>query len=154
MDPEPFQEYILIVPGLDLVTVIDPEGEPGYRVRLLNGQVTAFPAVSGEPSQSNALADITHALATPPPPAVPPAITPAQFMAAARKLLGITEGTIYALISAIPDNEAQDDARDLFERATRFRRDNPLIAALAAINGNTGEQIDGVFRLGATLFNE
>ena len=51
------------VPGVG--TVIDPEGEPGYRVRLPDGQVTAYPAISGEPSGANAAADIAHAVAHP-----------------------------------------------------------------------------------------
>ena len=58
----PFEEYEVEGVG----TVIAPEGEPGYRVRLPDGQVTAFAAVSGAPSSENAAADIAHALANPP----------------------------------------------------------------------------------------
>lgn len=61
--PEPFQEYE--VPGVG--TVIDPQGEPGYRVRLSDGRVTAYPAQSGDPSQANAATDIAYALANPAP---------------------------------------------------------------------------------------
>jgi len=60
---EPFAEYSLEIPALGLVTVVDPEGEPGYRVRLPDGQVTAYPAASGEPCEENAAADIAAALA-------------------------------------------------------------------------------------------
>jgi len=52
-----------------IYTVIAPEGEPGYRVRLATGQVTAYPAHSGDPSETNAAADISHAIANPPAPA-------------------------------------------------------------------------------------
>ena len=58
----PFEEYEVAGVG----TVIDPQGEPGYRVRLPDGQVTAFPAVSGDPSPENAATDIAHAIANPP----------------------------------------------------------------------------------------
>ena len=58
----PFEEYEVAGVGI----VIAPQGEPGYRVRLPDGQVTAFPAVSGDPSPANAASDIAHALANPP----------------------------------------------------------------------------------------
>lgn len=58
----PFEEYEVEGVG----TVIDPQGEPGYRVRLPDGQVTAFPAVSGAPSPANAATDIAHAISNPP----------------------------------------------------------------------------------------
>lgn len=60
--PPPFEPYE--VPGVG--TVIAPEGEPGYRVRLPDGQVTAFPAHSGDPCEANAAADIAYAIAHPP----------------------------------------------------------------------------------------
>jgi hypothetical protein len=59
-----FTEYE--VPGIG--TVIDPQGEPGYRVRLPDGQVTAYPAANGTPCEANAAADIAAAIAIPPPP--------------------------------------------------------------------------------------
>lgn len=57
-----FEEYSLEIAGLGLISVIAPEGELGYRVRLPDGQVTAFPAASGEPCEVNAAADIAAAL--------------------------------------------------------------------------------------------
>lgn len=63
-DPVPFQEYD--VPGIG--TVIDPAGEPGYRVRLADGRVLGFPANSGTPSPANADADLAWAIAHPTPP--------------------------------------------------------------------------------------
>lgn len=65
----PFVPYE--VPGVG--TVLDPEGIAGYRVLLLNGEVQAFPAASGEPSEANAAADLAAALATPPDPGPGPA---------------------------------------------------------------------------------
>ncbi len=58
----PFQEYEVDGVG----TVLEPLGEPGYRVRLLSGHVTGFAAQSGDPSEANAAADIAYALANPP----------------------------------------------------------------------------------------
>jgi hypothetical protein len=64
MDPETFP-YLVEIDGTTY-EVLAPEGEPGYRVRLPNGSVTAYPANSGEPTEANAAADIAHALANPP----------------------------------------------------------------------------------------
>lgn len=144
-------EYSVTVEPLGPVTVIDPEGEPGYRVRLADGRVTAFPAHSGDPSEANAAADIAHAIAHPPPVPVPPVISRAEFIIAARRVLGITEGNVFALISQLPAGEPQETARDLFEHAREFRRSNSFMTALAQLNGNTSEQLDEVFRVGAAL---
>lgn len=146
-------DYTLEVTGLGLITVIAPEGEPGYRVRLESGEVTAFPAHSGNPSPENAAADIAHALANPPPAPVPAEITRAQFIIAARRVLGLTEGAVYATITAAADftAEQKDDARDWFENALTFRRDHALLNAFAEKAGVTATQLDAVFQLGATL---
>jgi hypothetical protein len=72
-----FAEYEVAGVG----TVIAPEGEPGYRVRLPGGQVTAYPAHSGEPCEANAAADIAWAIANPPPPPTPVTVlTPLQIL--------------------------------------------------------------------------
>ena len=70
-----FQDYTVEVAGIGTCTVIDPAGEPGYRVRLPDGapyfgQVTGCAAQSGEASPENAAADIAAELASPrtPPP--------------------------------------------------------------------------------------
>lgn len=65
-DETPFESYTVAVAGLGTVTVIAPEGEPGYRCLLANGQVTAFPAASGNPCEANAATDIEAALTAPP----------------------------------------------------------------------------------------
>lgn len=57
-----FNEYYVSGVG----TIIDPEGEPGYRVRLENGAVTAYPSLSGEPSEEKAAFEISHAIENPP----------------------------------------------------------------------------------------
>lgn len=77
-------------------------------------------------------------------------VSRARFVIALRRVLKLTEGHVYALISRLPA-EVQDDARDWFENATEFRRESPNIAALAALNGTTPEQVDEVFRVAAQL---
>lgn len=144
---EVFEEYD--VPGVG--TVIAPEGEPGYRVRLPDGRVTAFPADSGQPSPENAEADIEHAIENPPPIPVPTVVSRARFLIAARRELALTEGAVFALISQIPDAEDQDTARDLFENATEFRRGNPMMAIVAGLGNYSESQIDEVFRAAAAL---
>lgn len=146
-EPSGFVEYDVEGVG----TVIDPEGEPGYRVRLPDGCVTAFAAVSGNPSPENAAADIGYALANPPPPPVPAEISRARFVIAVRRVLGVTEGAIFALISSLPSGEEQETARDLWENAVTFRRANPFLLMLAQAGDFTTEQIDEVFRVGAAL---
>jgi hypothetical protein len=91
------------------------------------------------------------ALAAPDPAPVPDTITRAQFVIAARRVLGLTEGAVYALIARLPEGETQETARDLWECAREFRRSNTMLNTLAALNGNTSEQLDEVFRVGAGL---
>lgn len=146
-EPPAFVEYEVEGVGI----VIAPEGEPGYRVRLPDGRVTAYPALSGEPSEANAAADIAHALANPPPPPVPSVLNRDQFVIALRRVLGMTEGAVYALISQLPAGDEQETARDRWENTRIFRRDSVLLNALAQLNGNTSAEIDEVFRTGAAL---
>ncbi|HVT74591.1 MAG TPA: hypothetical protein VHD61_15765 [Lacunisphaera sp.] len=69
IDPPAFEEYD--VP--EIGTVLDPLGDAGYRVRLLDGRVIGVPAASGTASQANAPTDIAAALASPPQPPPPQA---------------------------------------------------------------------------------
>jgi hypothetical protein len=85
------------------------------------------------------------------PAPVPQVISRAEFVIAARRVLGLTEGAIHALISQLPAGETQETARDLWENAREFRRDNSFLAALAALNGSTDAEVDEVFRVGAAL---
>lgn len=85
------------------------------------------------------------------PAQVPQVISRAEFVIACRRVLGLTEGGIHALISQLPAGEQQETARDLWENAREFRRTNSFLAALAALNGNTEADIDEVFRAGAGL---
>ena len=146
-----FAEYKIAVATLGEITVIDPAGEPGYRVRLADGQVTAFAAHSGDPSADNAVADIEHALAHPAPAPVPHVLPRSSFIVAIRRVLGITSDDVLAIIEQLPAGDQRDTARDLWANARSFYRSNSFVTALAALNGNTPAQLDEVFRVGATL---
>jgi hypothetical protein len=138
--PPAFAEYE--VPGVG--TVIAPEGEPGYRVRLPSGAVTAFPALSGEPCEANAAADIAHAMANPPAAPVPSTVTRRQLFLWLNAQ-GITRA---ALRTQLAGNEA---ALIELEEATEFQRSHPLVAQLGATLGLTSAQIDDAFRGAAAL---
>lgn len=144
--PAPFSPYD--VPGVG--TVIEHEGA-SYIVRLADGRVCGYPAQAGDASEASAAADIALAIANPPPAPAPVVLSRAEFIIALRRVLGITEGDVFALISQLPAGEQQETARDLWENAREFRRDNSFLAGLAALNGNTSEEIDEVFRTGAAL---
>lgn len=125
--------------------VIDPEGEPGYRVRLPEGapyygQVTAYPAASGAPRPEHAAADIAAAIATPPPPPVPGSVTPRQLLLALYAAYGIAEAQILAQLGG------EESARIEFARALSFEREHPLVAQLAAAMGLTSAQVDDLYR--------
>lgn len=64
---DPIYPYEVEVPGLGTCTVLDPEGVPGYRVRLPSGEVQSF-AAAGAPTPENAANNI----ANPPQPTLSP----------------------------------------------------------------------------------
>ena len=80
----------------------------------------------------------------PEPVPVPLSITPLQARRALRAagLLGAVNG---AVASADPD------IQDAWEYAIEVRRDNPIIAGMAASLGLTEAQLDDLFRQAATL---
>lgn len=158
-DPTPFEEYAVDVAGLGTVTVIDPAGEPGYRYRLPDGQVSACAAASGDPCQANAPADIAYALAHPaaPEPPVPGIVGSGQIRAAMiasgiaaddAALDALIEG---ALAGAIADPTERAIALTLWRNASDFKRDNAFIAAAQAALGKTSAEIDDLFRIAVTF---
>ncbi len=149
--PPAFEEYSLTVEGLGEITIIAPEGEPGYRARLVDGRVTAFPSVSGEPSEANAAADIAYAIANPPAAAVPTNVTRRQLLLALLNGHAITRAAIRTQLEAIADATARESALIEFEEATEFERAHPLVATLAAAFELTTGQVDDVFRTAAGL---
>lgn len=120
------------------------------------GSVARFTAA--DPDAEGVYPDVSDetlaaAIENPPPPVVPvpEVISRAEFIIAVRRVLGITEGEVFALISQIPAGEEQETARDLWENAREFRRTNRFLLSLTALNGNTPEEIDEVFRVGGAL---
>lgn len=117
-----------------------------------DGRTWLHPEVPSETAES-IQADIEEAIANPPAviPRVPEQIGPAQLRIALRRLHPeIVPGAVYAAIAQLPADQ-QDDARDLWDYATVIRRDNAVLLALASAFELTADQIDAVFRLGATL---
>jgi hypothetical protein len=158
-EPAPFEEYTVEVPNLGTCTVIDPAGEPGYRYRLPDGQVSACSAASGDPCQANAAADIAYALAHPsmPPSPVPAVVGSGQIRAAMiasgiaaddAALDALIEG---ALAGAIADATERAIALTLWRNASDFKRDNAFIAAAQLALGKSAAEIDDLFRLAATF---
>jgi hypothetical protein len=115
---------------------------PHYHIRLPDGQVTGIRA-NGEPSPENVEADIASPATE--PVSVPQEVTRPRFMIALRKVLGIAEGQVYAMISAISDAEQQEDVRDWFDHGVFFRRDDATLIGFAAAQSVTPEQLDAVF---------
>ena len=127
-------------------SVLAPEGVSGYRVQLLNGEVQAFPAASGEPCEANALADLTAAraaLAIPPTPVVPTPVTPLQIRRA------LNTAGMRGMVEAALVNAPQD-AKDAWEFATEIKRDDATLNSIASALGMTPAQIDGLFTLAAS----
>ena len=81
---------------------------------------------------------------TPAPPFVPQVVTPLQ----ARRAINAA-GLRTAIEAAVA--AADQDTKDAWEYATEIRRDNPIIAAMAASLNLTGEQIDDLFRAAANF---
>jgi hypothetical protein len=121
----PVFPYLVEVNGTGYV-VLAPEGEPGYRVRLPDGGVTAFSAHSGDPSPDNAGADIAYALANPPAPVAPVVVlTPLT-------ILGRLTPQEEAALSGSTDL-AVSILRNRLIAASEVRSDDPRTAEGAAI---------------------
>jgi len=75
---------------------------------------------------------------------VPPEVTPWQ-MRRALNQLGL-RAMVEAAVAA-----GDQDARDGWEFALEIRRDNPLLAGMAAALGMTDAQLDDLFRLAASF---
>lgn len=80
----------------------------------------------------------------PPPPAPVPTVTPWQI----RKALNAA-GLRTAVEAAVA--AADQTTKDAWEFAQEFRRDNPLIAAVAVTMGKTEQEIDDLFTLARSL---
>jgi hypothetical protein len=84
------------------------------------------------------------ALLPPDPNAVPESVTPRQIRQALTRA---------GLRTSVEDAVAagDQDTKDWYEFATEFRRDSPVVAALAVALSVTDEQLDDLWRLAATL---
>lgn len=75
---------------------------------------------------------------------VPASVSPLQARRALRQfgLLATVEAAVVA---------ASDEVREAWEYAVEVRRDDPMLATVAAQQGLTDEQLDEMFRLAVTL---
>ena len=93
-------------------------------------------------------ADATPEL--PEPPNVPESVSLRQFRMALKR------AGLFAAVDSLRTNpaltlEQRDDLTEFLEFSNAIERSHPLIAALSPMIGVTHEQIDGLFRLAATL---
>jgi len=79
-----------------------------------------------------------------PPASAPQTITPLQARKALRAV-GL-HGAVTAYVASLPEDQQEE-----WEYAIEVRRDNPIIAAGAAMLELSDEQVDDLFRLGETL---
>lgn len=84
------------------------------------------------------------AILTAEPPKPIPSVTPRQIRLALTQL-----GLRAAVETAV--TAASQDVLDTWHYATEFDRNNPLVASLATQLNVTSEQLDGLWRLAATL---
>ena len=75
---------------------------------------------------------------------VPESVTPRQIRQALTRA-GLRASVEAAVVAG------DQDTKDWYEFATEFRRDSPVVAALAAGLGVTAPQLDDLWRLAATL---
>ena len=86
-----------------------------------------------------------------PPTAKIPNISPAQLRLALFKQKGVTENQIVAMIEAIPDKAAMEEAKIRWEYSTEIRREHPLIAAFGAKLGMNEQELNEFFLYARTL---
>jgi|GEM_PF-6307894 len=148
-DP-PIKVHPDIIHGGMVVTSAEifSQDDPAYvRVAIFgDGRVISVPAV-GDAANS-----IRVALVSPPRPVaapVPDMLSRAQFVIAARRVLGLTDAVARSLIGRLPDAESRLTALDLWDNAGEFHRHNSVLLGLAQLGGYTEAKLDEVFRAGA-----
>lgn len=88
--------------------------------------------------------EIDNAEPPPPPPTPVPTVTPWQICRALNET-----GLRTAVEAAVAG--ADQNTKDAWNRATSFRRDNPLIASIATALGKSSADIDALFALAQTF---
>jgi hypothetical protein len=144
-EPTPFQSYDCSLGTVD-EHYFDALGE-AYGIVRPDGQKVGILA-NGVASPENVEADIASPRQLPAP--VPQEISRPRFMIGLRKVLGLTEGAVFALISQIEDEDTQEDVRDWFEHGVTFARDDHWLNLMAQAQGVTDAQLDQVFIVGAS----
>jgi hypothetical protein len=104
---------------------------------LVNGELIAIDEATAQAARKGLPATATLS-------PVPPAVSPLQARRALRR-----EGLLDAVLALVAASEP--DARDAWEYAVEFRRDDPLLRALAGQLGLTEADIDNLFRTAAAI---
>lgn len=99
---------------------------------LVNGQQIVIDEATAQAARKGLPATVTL-------PPVPPAVSPLQARRALRQA-----GLLDAVTALVAASDA--DTRDAWEYAVEFRRDDPLLRALAGQLGLTEADIDNLFR--------
>lgn len=123
-------------------------------VQLGNGQTfraEVNTAACADDAADTALAESVVGLTTPMPLPVPELITRPQFFVAARRVLGLSEDDLTALIDLLPAGEHRETARDFLRNSQTFRRAHPALVGLAALKGLTPAQLDDFFRYASSI---
>ena len=145
--PEPIDPHTLPAEPVacSLGTWTHSDVDAGGNVYLIATPTGATIAIRGhgDLSAANIEADIANPAPAPVP--VPAEVTRPRFVIALRKVLGLEEAHVFAMISAIEDAEEQQDTRDWWEHTGVFRRDDARLNAMAARESVTTEQLDAVF---------
>lgn len=145
MPIEPVLKPLLLSDGR---TVLSYEGT-FYRVLLVDEvTVHALPARTVA-TPEDAEADLVSLPPSADPAPVTAVLDRTRFIIAARRVLGLVDPGVRALIAQLPAGEAQATALDLWENSSEFHRDNTVLIGLAALGGYTAAQLDDVFRAGA-----
>lgn len=133
-----------------------PEGATAFTHDTETGECNWLNEDETEGTATITDADLTAALAYEPPPYVPPvpeSLTRREFHLAAASI-GITKDAIIFAISQIDDDQQRLLAQIDYEESRDFRRDWPMLALMASDLGITEQQLDDLFRLGATYRNK
>jgi hypothetical protein len=125
-----------------------PQDDPAQVVASIfgDGRVISVPFIT---DASTSIASALKSEPVTPKERVPEMISRAQFVIAARRVLGLTDVVASALIQNLPNEEDRLTAQDLWENAGEFHRNNNMLLVLAQIGGYTDAQLDDVFKSGA-----
>lgn len=137
-DESPLQPGVFLVPAH--ATVIPPPLEQdGFVLRYADGVWVYSPTEDADEPPSDL------------PPTTPPSLTRLTFWLAAAEI-GVTKAGIRAHIDAMPEGVEKFQALAYFEEAQVYRREDPLLIQMAAVEGITEPQLDALWAWAAQAY--